>query len=86
MKIPLEWLTHRSGQQPTAEHRGLPDMAALRIRREWQKLRAEARDGDEVWAFENPSNTWKKLGKLTGYAILRDGKIVGSTIVTNSRS
>lgn len=86
MKIPKEWLTHRAGNQPTAEHRGLPEMAALRIRMAWQKLKKEAKEGDEVWAFANPSNTWKKLGKQTGYALVRDGKIVQHTVVTNSYS
>jgi hypothetical protein len=84
MKIPADWLTQKAGNQPTAEHRGLPDMAALRIRRDWQKLKAQAQEGDEVWAFANPSNTWKKLGKQTGYAIVRDGKIVQSVVVTNT--
>lgn len=83
-KIPNDWLTERAGNRPTAEHRGLPEMAGLRIRREWEKLRAQMEDGDELWAFANPSNTWKKVGKQTGYSIVRNGKIVTSTVVTNS--
>jgi hypothetical protein len=83
-KIPREWLTEHAGNRPTAEHRGLPEMAALRIRRDWEKLRAQAEEGDELWAFANPSNTWKKVGKQTGYAVVRNGKIVASTVVTNS--
>jgi hypothetical protein len=83
-KIPKEWLTERAGNRPTAEHRGLPEMAGLRIRREWEKLRSQAQEGDELWAFANPSNTWKTVGKQTGYALVRNGKIVASTVVTNS--
>ena len=87
MKIPKEWLSQKAGNAPIAEHRnGIPEMVALRIRMAWQKLKANAREGDEVWAFVNPSNTWKKLGKQTGYALVRDGKIVESTVVTNSNS
>ena len=86
MKIPKEWLSQKAGNAPISEHRNLPDMVALRIRMAWQKLKANAREGDEVWAFVNPSNTWKKLGKQTGYALVRDGKIVESTVVTNSNS
>jgi hypothetical protein len=86
MKVPAEWLTQRAGNQPTAAHRGLPEMAALRIRREWQKLRMQAEEGDEVWAFENPSNTWKRMGRQTGYALVRDGEIRRSTVVTNTSS
>lgn len=83
MKIPKEWLTQRVENAPTAYHRKLPEMAALRIRMAWQKLKREAGEADELWAFQNPSNTWKKLGKHTGYALVRDGKIVQSVVVTS---
>lgn len=83
MKIPSEWLTQRVENRPVAQHRDLPPMPALRIRREWEKLRAQLEEGDELWAFANPSNTWKKLGKHTGYAIVRNGKIIQTTIVTS---
>lgn len=85
MKIPLEWLTQRVENQPTSDHRKLPAMAALRIRMAWEKLKREAVEGDEVWAFANPSNTWKKLGKYTGYAIKRNGKIFKSVVVTQDQ-
>lgn len=83
MKIPNEWLTQRVENRPTAQHRDLAPMVALRIRREWEKLKAAAAEGDELWAFANPSNTWKKLGKHTGYALVRKGKIVQSVTVTS---
>ncbi len=84
MKIPNDWLTQKAENAPTAAHRNLAPMAAMRIRMAWQKLKAKAGEGEELWAFENPSNTWKKVGKQTGYAIVRNGKIVESTVVTNS--
>ncbi len=84
MKIVEEWLTERVENAPTSYHRHLPDMAALRIRMAWQKLKRQAVEGDEVWAFQNPSNTWKKQGKLTGYALVREGKILQSVTVTNT--
>lgn len=84
MKVELDWLTQRVENAPTSEHRNLSEMAALRIRMAWQKLKKEAKEGDELWAWENPSNTWKKLGHHTGYAIVRNGKIVKSNVVTSS--
>lgn len=83
MKIPNEWLTQRVENRPIAQHRDLAPMAALRVRREWEKLKARAGEGDELWAFANPSNTWKRLGRHTGYALVRDGKIVQSVVVTS---
>lgn len=82
MKVPTEWLTQRVENAPTAEHRNRPEMVALRIRMAWQKLKRQAGDGEELWAWANPSNTWKKQGKLTGYALVRNGKIVQSVTVT----
>ena len=84
MKILSEWLTQRVENAPIAEHRNLSEMGAMRVRLAWQKLKSEAKDGDEVWAFENPSNTWKKLGRHSGYAIVRKGKIIKSTTVTSA--
>ncbi len=84
MKILPEWLTQRAENAPLAQHRNLPQMPALRIRMAWQKLKAEAGEEDEIWAFENPSNTWKKRGHHTGYALVRGGKIVKSSVVTSA--
>ena len=83
MKILSDWLTQRVENAPIAQHRNLSEMAAMRIRMACQKLKAEAKAGDELWAFENSSNTWKKLGRHTGYALVRSGKIVKSAIVTS---
>ena len=74
MKILTEWLTQQVQNAPTAAHRNRSAMTAMRIRMAWEKLRNEARDGDEIWAFENPSNTWKKLGRHNGYALVRKGR------------
>lgn len=77
----MDWLTQRVENAPTSYHRDLPEMAALRIRMAWQKLKRDSREGDEIWAFTNPANTWKKQGKNTGYALVRDGQIVESVVV-----
>jgi hypothetical protein len=81
VKILAEWLTERVDNAPTSYHRKLPPMAALRIRMAWQKLKRQAGEGDEVWAFSSPANTWKKQGKYIGYALVRDGKILQSEVV-----
>jgi hypothetical protein len=85
MKVEASWLTRRAENAPIAEHRKLPSSVALRIRMAWQKVLREAAEGDEVWAFENPANTWKRQGRLTGYAVVRSGKILHSAVVTDTR-
>jgi hypothetical protein len=57
---------------------------ALRLRMAWQKLQRQARGGDELWAFSNPPSTWRKLGKCSGFALVRDGEIVDSVVTTKN--
>lgn len=82
MIIPTEWLTQRVESAPTSYHEDQAPMTALRVRGAWQKLQRQAREGDELWAFSSPPNSWKKQGKYSGYALVRDGKILESTIVS----
>jgi hypothetical protein len=82
MKAQIEWLTQRVDSAPTSYGLSRSEMSALRIRMEWQKLKRKARDGDEIWAFTNPTNAWKRYGKHTGYALVRDGAILESVVVS----
>lgn len=82
MKIPPEWLTQRVESAPTSYHRSRTEMSALSIRMAWQKLQRQAGEGGEVWAWANPASTWKKQGKLSGFALVRDGAIVESVTLS----
>lgn len=77
MKIQTDWLTQRVENAPTSYDQSLPDRAGLRSRMAWQKLQRHATAGDEVWAFADPSGG-SRPGRLTGYALVRDGEIVES--------
>jgi hypothetical protein len=83
VKIPAEWLTERVEDAPTSYHPALAN-DALRIRMAWQRLKAEADVGDQLWAWATPPGSWRKEGKLTGYAIVRDGQVLNSVKVTSS--
>jgi hypothetical protein len=76
MNVSVDWLTGRVEEAPTFFTASTLDGASLRNRMAWQKLKAHAGHGDEVWAFANPQSTWRKLGKRTGYAIVRGGTII----------
>lgn len=82
MDVSSEWLTQRVEDAPTSFEAGMPDRSALLTRMAWQKLKGHARAGDELWAFANPPSTWRKLGKRTGYAIVRGGNVV-ETVLTS---
>ena len=82
VKISMEWLTQRAEDVPTSYQRNLKPGAALRTRMAWQKLKREAMDGDELWAFTSPPHSWSKQG-YGGYALVREGRIVDSVVVTD---
>jgi hypothetical protein len=81
VKIPIEWLTQRAEDVPTSYHRDLKPQAALRTRMAWQKLKRDAQEGDELWAFTSPSGSWSRQ-EHAGYALVREGKIVESVLIT----
>ena len=82
VKIPVEWLTQRAEDVPTSYDRDLKPAAALRTRMAWQKLKREAMEGDELWAFTSPSGSWNRQSQHTGYALVREGRIVESVLIT----
>ncbi|MEX2570254.1 MAG: hypothetical protein WD737_03045 [Gemmatimonadota bacterium] len=81
-KIPPEWLTQRVEDAPTSFHRDVAPGAALRVRSAWQKLKSQATEGDELWSFSSPGNQRKKPGRYVGYALVREGKILKSTLIS----
>ncbi|MEX2583566.1 MAG: hypothetical protein WD766_09835 [Gemmatimonadota bacterium] len=80
MNVSIEWLTQRVDDAPTNFDPGVPHRTALESRMAWQALKRRATVGDEVWAFANPSSTWRKLGRCMGYAVVRDGEVVESIV------
>jgi hypothetical protein len=81
VKIPIEWLTQRAEDVPTSYHRDLKPGTALRTRMAWQKLKRDAQDGDEVWAFTSPPGSWSRQGQHAGYALVREGRIVETVLI-----
>jgi len=42
----------------------------------WKALVDRMEEGDEVWAFNSPKETWEKMFGRAGIAVVREGKIV----------
>jgi hypothetical protein len=51
------------------------------INKEWRELLAQMQEGDELWEFESPPETWENLAGRQGIALIRDCKVV-AVIVT----
>lgn len=81
MKAQIDWLTNRVENPPTSYQLDVPETAGLRARMAWQKLKRQAGEGDEIWAFTNPTGGWRQ-GKQSGYALVRDGAILESILIT----
>ena len=44
---------------------------------EWKALVDLMHDGDQLWTFTSPPETWQALAGRSGIALVRDGQIVG---------
>ena len=82
MDVNVDWLTQPVESAPTSFEPDQPHRVALKSRMAWQKLKSHAHSGDELWAFQNPPSTWRKLGKRTGFALVRQGTVVESVITS----
>jgi len=50
------------------------------INDEWQELLARMQDGDELWEFESPPETWENLAGRKGIALIRECQVVASIV------
>jgi hypothetical protein len=47
---------------------------------EWQSLLSEMLDGDELWEFNSPFESWKHLAGRAGICLVRKGQIIRSIV------
>jgi hypothetical protein len=82
VKVPSEWLVQRVEEAPTSYVDSEPKRNPLQVRMAWQRLKNRARGGDEIWAFDNPADSRRKSGVHTGYALVREGTIVETVVLS----
>ena len=46
----------------------------------WRAFRAQMQEGDELWTFCTPPETWEHMAGLGGIALVRHGKMVGHIV------
>lgn len=50
----------------------------------WCALVSVMQDGDELWEFRSPPETWQHLSGRSGYVMVRRGDVVGGIITVMS--
>jgi len=55
--------------------------------KEWYEFRDQFREGDELWYFRTPEETWTTLLPrcgMAGYAMVRDGVLIAEFLTSQS--
>ena len=73
----LSWLLRRTTLDELKGDWGL-------IQTEWESLKSQAEPGDEWWVFASPQDTWNRLAGSGGFALVRNGEIVGHIVTIGS--
>jgi hypothetical protein len=85
------WLTEKATLQeieaentPDAATRArdprLPDKPFAFGNDRWEALKSKMQEGDELWYFCSPPESWQHLAGRAGIAIVRAGQIVDSFV------
>jgi len=74
------WLGSKISAEEAEQEFADPEIA-VEFRELWHTFRAQLDEGDELWTFSSPVETWMKLCGRAGFAIVRGGRVV-KTIIT----
>jgi hypothetical protein len=86
--VPLEWLMNKiSIQEAEHENTFVPPYSKKPIpipfgkdNATWNDIKSKMLEGDEVWRFSSPPETWTNMCGRGGVCIVRNGKIVDGII------
>jgi hypothetical protein len=79
-----EWLSERTSV-PQAEGANMDGGRPFGYQnRKWERLKAQLLEGDELWEFCSPPESWAHRKGRQGYAIVRRGTIVDALTTTMS--
>ena len=65
---PVEWLVEPAADITAEEYSA------------WYAVTVVIQEGDVVWRFSSPPDSWKYLAGQAGFALVRDGQIVHSRV------
>jgi hypothetical protein len=77
-RVPKSWLYERiSLQQAEADNSNREGGVPFGEQNDrWERLKACLHEGDEIWAFCSPSESWEQLAGRAGLAVVRNGRVV----------
>lgn len=70
----------RHKKEPHLPLHVIPEKPGGFCHEQWVQFRTKIEEGDELWLFESPEETWKQLAGRAGYAILRNGEPIAHYI------
>jgi hypothetical protein len=73
------WLTERTTLEAAEERFRRLTGSPL-----WKDFRAKYRDGDELWYFRSPAETWPRKCGAAGVAIMRGGQVAAHFVALRS--
>jgi hypothetical protein len=81
--VKINWLKRKiTVEEAEAKHMVLHDSLGKDpvpfgfINNDWNKLKQQMVDGDELWEYSSPADTWENLCGRAGIALVRGGKVV----------
>jgi len=82
-----DWLQHRvtvaeaEQQNMVLDERLGPEAVPFGFMNDkWKALTVQMVEGDELWEFTSPADTWQNLCGRQGIAIVRNGEVLSSLV------
>jgi hypothetical protein len=87
MLMVIEWLQKRvtveeaEAAETLVDKRLGPDPVPFGFgNAKWKQLIAQMREGDELWSFRSPRETWANMSGRMGYSLVRGGRVISSIV------
>lgn len=82
--VPEAWLLRRVTLEEIAEASRTRDLIKPRDSAEWEEFKAQVRQGDEIWLFTSPEESFQNVGGDIGYVLIRNGEEVTHIVALRS--
>jgi hypothetical protein len=81
-EVPKQWLSERVTIDRAEKENAMGGRPFGHLHRKWNQLKTGIKNGDELWEFVSPPESWAHQKGRQGYAIVRSGQIVSFLLTT----